>query len=111
MKEFKMRMHDEHFQNIKKGIKTIEVRLNDEKRSKVEEGDRIIFINRKDSEKLISEVVAVYRNKGFSKLLGMFDILKTGYATKKEIKMALEEFYSREQEKEFGTMGIEIKLV
>ncbi len=111
MSEYTMRMHNEHFQNIKKGIKIIEVHLNDKKRDVMGAGDKIIFVNRKDSEIIISKVLTIYKNKSFNNLFKMFDISKTGYTTKKEINEALGEFYTKEQEKKFGVVGIEIKVI
>ena len=38
-----MRLHNEPFELIKNGTKTIELRLNDEKRSVIKENDIILF--------------------------------------------------------------------
>lgn len=47
---YKMNLYDESFQAIKNKTKTIEMRLNDEKRSIINIGDNIIFINIKTND-------------------------------------------------------------
>ena len=57
----KMNLWNDPFEAIKDGWKTIEMRLNDEKRSKIEIGDEIEFTNTETNEELICEVIKIYK--------------------------------------------------
>lgn len=47
-----MNLHNEPFNLIKQGTKTIELRLYDEKRQQIKVGDTIVFTNRSTNEKI-----------------------------------------------------------
>ena len=55
-----MSLWDESFQAIKKGWKTVEMRLNDEKRSCIKVNDIIEFTNTTSQEKMSCTVVNIY---------------------------------------------------
>ena len=52
-----MKLHNDPFNLIKSGTKTIELRLNDLKRQKIKVGDLIEFTNRVTDEKMVVRVV------------------------------------------------------
>lgn len=105
----KMKLNKNPFENIKNGTKTIEFRLYDEKRRKVQIGDTIEFSLLPDlKEKILTEVTELYRADTFKEL---FEKL---YDDKEEIEKKVKgmyEIYSPEQEKEYGVLGIRIKLL
>ena len=52
-----LRLHNEPFEKIKSGTKTIEIRLYDEKRKLIKENDLIEFTNRNTNEKIRTKVL------------------------------------------------------
>ena len=108
---YKMKLNKSPFERIKNGTKTIEFRLYDEKRKqiKVKIGDQIEFSKLPDlQEKLLVNVLKLYREDTFEKLF------KKLYNDEKEIERKVEsmhQYYSQEEEKEYGVIGIKIALV
>ena len=104
----KMKLNESPFERIKNGTKTIEFRLYYEKRRQVKIGDKIEFSKLPDlQEKILVEVLDIYRSETFEKLF------KEIYADEEEIKRktkSMHQYYSHEQEKEYGVVGIKIKL-
>lgn len=107
-----LRLHNEPFEMIKKGIKKIEMRLFDEKRQLLKVGDFIEFENRKNQEKLLVKIVGLYRFESFEDLYKHFDKIILGY-NKDEIVSPkdMEKYYSKEEQERYGVVGIEIELV
>lgn len=105
----KMKLKESPFERIKNGTKTIEFRLYDEKRRKVKIGDEIEFSKLPDlQEKLLVEVLNIYRAETFK------DLFEKIYIDKDEIERktkSMYQFYSKEQEKEYGVVGIKIALL
>ena len=102
----KMKLNKSPFEKIKNGTKTIEFRLFDEKRQQIKVGDQIEFSKLPDlQEKLLVNVSKLYREDTFEKLF------KKLYNDEKEIKRKVEsmhQYYSQEEEKEYGVIGIKI---
>ena len=92
-------------------MKTIELRLFDEKRQKIKVGDNIIFTETVTGEKLSVKVEKLYRFNNFDKLYKSLPLLKCGY-TEKNVNEAkpsdMEEYYSIEEQRKYGVVGIEI---
>ena len=107
---------DDAYNEIKSlAEKTIELRLNDEKRRLINVGDEITFINTEDNRKTLkTEIVNIYKYKSFKELYADLPLLKCGY-TKEDISNAkpedMIEYYSEEQQKKYGVLGIEIKVI
>ena len=105
----KMKLREKPFEQIKRGIKTIEFRLFDEKRQKIEIGDKIEFSKLPDlQEKLLVKVIELYREDTFENLFRKI------YTDENEITRktkAMYEYYSPEEEKEYGVLGIKINLI
>ena len=55
-----MKLNNDAFEQIKKGTKTIELRLNDEKRQSLKIKNLIEFTNRTDNEKVLVEIENLY---------------------------------------------------
>lgn len=105
----KMKLKEGPFERIKNGKKTIEFRLYDEKRRKVKIGDKIEFSKLPDlHEKILVDVLYIYRDETFENLF------KKIYKDEEEIERKTKlmyQFYSKEQEKEYGVVGIKIALL
>lgn len=104
-----MKLKESPFERIKSGTKTIEFRLFDEKRQKIKVGDKIEFSKLPDlKEKLLVDVIKLYREDTFENLFRKL------YDDEDEIKRktnSMLQFYSPEEEKEYGVIGIKISLV
>lgn len=97
----------EPFENIEKGIKKMEIRLNDEKRQKIKSGHVIKIINRdEESEVLFVRVVGLSRFPSFEKLYSVF-----GDRVKDYEKEILSRVYSKEKEDRYGVLVIYIELM
>lgn len=110
-----MKLQPEPFEKIKNGYKTIELRLLDEKRQLVNVGDIVEFLNLKNkTQKIRTEVIALHKFENFTQLYKSLPLEKCGYE-KSEIKNAdpkdMELFYSSEEQKRYGVVGIELKLL
>lgn len=105
----KMKLNESPFERIKNGTKTIEFRLYDEKRKKIKIGDKIEFSKLPDlQEKILVDVLDIYRDKTFKSLF------KKIYTDEDEIERktkSMYQFYSKEQEKKYGVIGIKIDLL
>ena len=86
-----MKLNNKPFEKIKKGTKTIELRLNDEKRQLLKVNDFIEFTNITNNEKLLVKIENLYDS---------YEI-----ANPKD----MEEYYSVEKQKQYGVVGIKIK--
>ena len=104
-----MKLNESLFERIKNGTKTIEFRLYDEKRRKVKIGDKIEFSKLPDlQEKILVDVLDMYIDETFEMLFRKL------YTDKEEIKRKAEsihQYYSYEEEKEYGVVGIKISLL
>ena len=103
------------FSQIESGIKTIELRLYDEKRQKIAVGDTLIFTHRNDEKKTITvKVTALHRFENFEKLYACLPLTKCGYS-KENAKSAsssdMAQYYTPEDEKQFGVVGIEFTFL
>lgn len=74
-----MKLHNDPFNLIKSGTKTIELRLNDLKRQKIKVGDLIEFTNRITDEKMVVRVVDLIKFNSFSDLYKNFSKVSMGY--------------------------------
>lgn len=107
-----MRLHDEPFKLIKAGTKTIELRLYDEKRQEIKVGDEIEFTSRVTGEKQLTKVIALHTYSGFAELYKDFDKISMGYAEDEEANPEdMEQYYSKEEQEQYGVVGIEIQLM
>lgn len=107
-----MRLQNRYFHYIKTGSKRIELRLYDEKRKQIQLNDVIEFEN-ENKEKINTKVIALLHYHNFNDLLADFDIniLADQSITKNDLLSDLNRFYSPEQQKQFGVLGIRLKLL
>lgn len=111
IKTYEFRLNKEPFESMKEGAKKIEMRLFDEKRRLLQVGDKIIFIKRDEDEILKTKIIALHRFKNFEELYSHFDKKVLGY---KEGEIArssdMSKYYSEEDIKKYGVLGIEIEV-
>lgn len=108
-----MRLTEKPFNNIKNGTKKIELRLFDEKRRKINLNDYIIFhkVDHED-ETIKVKVIGLIRYNSFEEMFNDIDITLTGTTNVLEDKINnLRKFYSEEEEKKYGVLGIRIEEI
>ena len=107
-----LRLQNGPFEKIKNGAKTIEMRLYDEKRKLIKENDIIEFTNRSTNEKIRTKVLKLHLYSSFEELYKDFDNDSLGYE-ENEIKdpKDMEIYYSKDEQCQYGVVGIEIKLI
>ena len=112
MKTHKMHLKEPYFSYIKGGTKRIELRLFDDKRRRIDLGDLIEFSGSNDKS-VQARVVGLLRYDSFVDLCKDFDIaiLADKAATKDDLIVTLNEFYSPEKQVQFGVIGIRFELV
>ena len=105
-----MKLNNEPFECIKNGTKTIELRINDEKRKLLTVGDYIEFTNRITNEKLLVEVIDLFKYNSFEELYKHFNKIEMGYSINEEANPKdMENYYSKEEQEKYGVLGIKIK--
>ena len=111
MTTHQLKLATEPFNAIISGNKTIESRLYDAKRQKIQIGDRIIFTNRDNSEQTVTaEIVGLLRYATFRDLFSHNNPRKFGGDNVEWLENQISEFYSIEDQKIYGVIGIEFKV-
>lgn len=108
-----MKLQPKYFNYIKEGTKRIELRLNDEKRQLINLGDTIVFKKEPDLDSSFdAKVVGLLNYTDFDSLFNDFDIsiLADSSMTKEELINVLEEFYTKEKQKQYGVLGIRLEI-
>ena len=112
MKEHSLRLAAAPFEAIASGRKTVESRLFDEKRQYVQLGDIIIFTNRENpSHTLKVKVIGLLRYTSFAKMFAHNDTSKFGGESSDWLLRQVNEFYSEDEQKQYGVVGIEFELI
>lgn len=105
----KMKLQESPFERIKNGTKTVEFRLYDEKRRKIKIGDQIEFSKLPDlQETILVYVLDLYREDTFENL---FKKLFTDEDEIKKETKSMYQYYSPDEEKQYGVVGIKISLI
>jgi ASC-1-like (ASCH) protein len=100
------------FELIRQGKQQIETRLCDEKRQLIEVGDEIEFVSREHpDEKIRVKVVELIRKPTFSELYDAVSFVDVGNRTKEKYLADQGEYYSPEEEKKWGVLGIRVVLL
>jgi len=113
--QHEMHLYKEPFDMIKNGSKTIELRLYDDKRKLIRVNDTIVFTSTENPDKKITaKVTALHVFDSFETLYKNLPLLKCGY-TPETVANAnpadMESFYTKEQQKKYGVLGIEILVI
>ena len=107
-----MRLNNEPFNKIKEGTKTVELRLLDEKRKALRVGDKIIFTNRANNEKIDVVITNLFKADSFEPIYEKYSKVAMGYNEEDDAKPEdMEEYYSKEEIKKYGCIAIEIEKV
>ena len=109
-----MRLTEDPFERIKAGQKKMELRLYDPKRRGLDINDFIIFKKSPDeNEEIAVRVRSLHRYKSFEELFKEVPKEWFGIAADLSVNEAVEkmrEYYSEEDEKRYGVLGIGIEL-
>ena len=109
-----MKLQSKYYDFILNGTKRIEIRLFDEKRQQIKLGDIIRFSKESSlSDSFEVRVVGLLRYSSFEDMLNDFDIsvLADKSISREELIDVLEQFYSKDKQKEYGVLGIRIELL
>ena len=105
----KMKLQLNPFEKIKSGSKTIEVRLNDEKRQQIKIGDEIEFsLMDQPNNTIKTKVLDLFHFSTFSELFDSYPAVDFG-GTDKEDLMGIYKYYTQEDEKKYGVVGIKLE--
>ena len=107
-----MNLQNSPFELIKKGDKTIEMRLNDEKRRLVKVGDVIQFKNIVSDETINCNVINLYNYNTFNELYENHDKKSIGYLDNEVANPDdMLEYYSLEKINKYKVLAIEVKVI
>lgn len=107
MKIIKMGLSEKPFWAIKNNQKTIEVRLNDKKRQQIEIGDIIEFAKEPDKKEFLKvKVVELLPFPTFRELYETCGAENFRNKTLPEFLKSIYSFYTEEEEKQYGVLGI-----
>ena len=107
-----MKLWNDSFIAIKNKTKTIEMRLNDEKRSKIKVGDIIEFTNTTTLEILKVKVEKIYKYNDFEQLYKKHNKISIGYqedevADPNDMLM----YYKKEKILKYGVLAIQVIVI
>ena len=110
--EHSMHIDKIYFDKIKLGEKNVELRLNDEKRQKISVGDCIKF-SCDSGETMKTKVIDLYVSESFEKMFRDFPKALSGFEknTPQYVSEEMQKYYSHDQIRKFGALGIKIKLI
>lgn len=106
-----MHLQSEPFFLIRRGAKKIEARINDPKRQSLNIGDIIELHHRDTEETFRVRIIDLIKKDTFTNLLNSCDVSDFGYDDKDEYLKLIYSFYSKEEEAEWGVVGIVMELV
>jgi len=111
----RMHLDPEAYAAVEDGKKTIELRLYDEKRRRIQAGDILRFESTADElDVLYARVEGMRFFASFDELYAALPLTACGY-TAEEAKTAsprdMDRYYSPEEQKRWGVVGIEISLL
>lgn len=107
-----MRLNNEPFNKIKEGTKIVELRLLDEKRKALRIGDKIIFTNRANNEKIDVIITNLFKADNFAPIYEKYSKVETGYNEEEPSNPEdMEKYYTKDEIKKYGCLAIEIEKV
>ena len=105
-----MKVKTKYYNLLKRGIKTVELRLYDEKRQLIQVGDTVQFSNFSNPDDTFqAKVVALHRAPDFASLCQIIRPEQAGFKTQGELLQIMEQFYPPKEQQEYGVVGIEIQ--
>lgn len=112
--KYEMKLQHKYYNFILNGTKRIEIRLFDEKRQQIKIGDTIKFLKEPNlNESFNAKIIGLLRYNTFEDMFRDFDVsvLSDKSMTKEELINTLEQFYTKEKQKQYGVLGIRIELI
>jgi len=107
-----MKLTKEPFDKIVSEKKIIESRLFDEKRQQISIGDEIVFTENDNSENaVIAKVKGLLRYETFEDLFADHEPSLFGEEERGFLLNQIKSFYSDEDEKTYGVVGVRIQLI
>jgi len=110
-----MKLHSRPFEMIRRGQKTIELRLYDEKRRVICVGDTLVFTHSDAlGQTVAATVTALHIFPDFATLYAALPLDKCGYLPEELASAApadMDVYYSAEKQANYGVVGIEIQLI
>ena len=113
-KTYVLNTSKKQYAKIKKGIKTVDLRLNDIRRTNIKTDDYIVFrLNNKPNKQLYAKVVDVRDFYSFKDLISYYGKSSCGFAKKSvdEANKIMLRFYTKEEVKKYGVVGIKFELM
>lgn len=110
--QHQMMVSSEPFNQIASGAKVIESRLYDEKRQQINLGDELEFSENDHSEnKINTKVIGLLRYQSFEDLFADHEPTLFGGESREFLLNQIKQFYSDEDERKCGVVGIRIEKV
>ena len=107
-----MKLATEPYNNIASGKKVIESRLFDEKRQQIAIGDQIVFSENDKPENSVTTVVkGLLLYQTFKELFADHEPFLFGEESHDFLLTQIKQFYSDEDEEEYGVVGIRLELL
>ena len=110
---YKSHRAEPYFTFIKEGVKNVEGRINKGLYLELKVGDEIQIFENIESQNIRAEVIALRNYSSMSEMLEKEDlkeVLPDANSVEEGVRI-YRKFYTEEQEKEFGVLAIEIKLI
>lgn len=112
MTTHQMELQETPFAMIKNGTKTVECRLYDEKRQAIMLGDRIVFSRMDDPVQTLEvQVKGLLRYETFEEMFKGYDPQRFGGENTADLTESMLRYYSLDQQRAYGVLGIAITLV
>jgi ASC-1-like (ASCH) protein len=109
---YEMKLQPQPFVAVKNGSKIIESRLFDEKRQLINLGDQILFKNIDNlDDTVLTKVNGLLRYETFSAMFNDFPALVFGGESKSMLEKQIYSFYSKDDERKYGVLGIRITKI
>ncbi|MBQ7798105.1 MAG: ASCH domain-containing protein [Clostridia bacterium] len=109
---YQMRLKEIPFVQMLEGKKTLEIRVNDAKRKLIAIDDEILFINRDNpNQTLVKKVVDLRLYNSFADMANNENCILAGFDkgyTAQEVVDCYHNYYSLEEEQQFGVLAIEL---
>lgn len=110
-----MKLNARSFEQISKGLKIYEIRLNDEKRSNIKVGDLITFSKLPELKKnIVVNVLDIVRSNNFEELFTKFSPVLAGWPKNSKPKQCSKDmlkYYSLEEQNKYGVLAIKLKII
>jgi ASC-1-like (ASCH) protein len=111
MKKHEMKLNQIPYSKIANGNKIIESRLYDDKRKLIQLGDIIKFVCVGTDTSVTTLVQGLYLYSDFKSLFNDFDPKLFGGENADKLYSEIEQFYSPEDQKKYGVVGIRLKKI